>query len=168
MAFAFLQQGPGMSFGMNVEGEQQFLVGLQTILRKVKDIRPLAKPYDWVLRKSVGSRFESEGAQKERWAALAPSTVADRIRRGFPGEHPILVRTGDLLRSLILRSHGRHILEAHKQYVDYGSTVSYAVYPQTGTSRMPRRAMILVTASDLNQLVRFTRMHVMDEKIFEG
>ncbi len=30
------------------------------------------------------------------WVDLADSTVAERVRKGFPGEHPILIRYGDL------------------------------------------------------------------------
>jgi len=41
--------------------------------------------------------FDTE--REGTWAPLAEYTVQERLRLGFPGEHPILVRTGRLMRS---------------------------------------------------------------------
>ena len=45
----------------------------------------------------IGQRFidQADGTGKQ-WAGLAPSTVKDRIKKGFPGSSPILIRTGKL------------------------------------------------------------------------
>jgi len=45
--------------------------------------------------------FETESAGGTPWQQLARSTVYERITLGFPGEHPILVRTGRYMRTWV-------------------------------------------------------------------
>ncbi len=40
--------------------------------------------------------YRSEGKQVGGWAQLAQQTVADRAKRGYGGEHPIMIRQGSL------------------------------------------------------------------------
>jgi hypothetical protein len=42
--------------------------------------------------------FQGEGNMVGGWAALAERTVRERESRGFGGEHPIMIRYGDLKR----------------------------------------------------------------------
>lgn len=42
------------------------------------------------------ANFDTEGGSVGGWADLAERTVSDRISKGFGGEHPILIRYGDL------------------------------------------------------------------------
>lgn len=57
---------------------------------------------DPLLRKSIEERFASEGdAASGPWAPLAEATVARREAAGFPGAHPINVRTGAMKRHLV-------------------------------------------------------------------
>jgi len=42
------------------------------------------------------SNFQSEGSMVGGWEQLADRTVENRMLLGFPGEHPILYRYGDL------------------------------------------------------------------------
>lgn len=49
------------------------------------------------MRKRISDRFASEGDDVTGpWAALQDATVSIRESKGFPGEHPINKRTGDL------------------------------------------------------------------------
>ena len=54
--------------------------------------------------------FEMEG-YPEKWAPLAPSTVRQRRRLGFAGEHMILQRTRELKRSVVERGHPYNLNE---------------------------------------------------------
>jgi hypothetical protein len=45
----------------------------------------------------VLERFKTEGKSAgQSWVALSPSTIKERIKLGFPGQHPILMRSGTL------------------------------------------------------------------------
>lgn len=58
---------------------------------------------DFIREAGIKEIFDREGIPP--WAFLALPTVKQRIRLGFPGTHPILVRTGELRASLITRGH---------------------------------------------------------------
>lgn len=62
-------------------------------------------------RRGIALNFATESAGGEPWPHLAPMTVEERRSLGFPGEHPILVRSGRLKRSLIERSHPLNITD---------------------------------------------------------
>lgn len=48
----------------------------------------------------ITANFDDESLQGVKWIELADRTIAERIALGFPGEHPILYRTGALFMSL--------------------------------------------------------------------
>ena len=57
---------------------------------------------DPILRRRTETRFASEGDEiSGKWLSLRPFTVSERERHGFPGEHPINVRTGEMKRHLL-------------------------------------------------------------------
>ena len=158
-----------MILNLEFAGEKQVSAGLTGILKRIKDIRPLAKPWDWRLRRNVERHFRGEGTHKGGWASLAASTQIQRARMGYPSDHPILVRTGDLKRSLISRSHSKHILTANRKFIEFGSEIPYALWHQTGTDRpMPARKMLLISAKDLSRMVEDARRFIMDNRIFKG
>lgn len=60
------------------------------------------------LRGTFKKQFDQEGAylNGSEWKSLADSTVKQRIALGFGGRHPILQRTGTLMRSFIGKGMG--------------------------------------------------------------
>lgn len=92
--------------------------------------------------------FETEGAAgRGSWPALAPATLRDRARRGFP-PGPIHVRTGALK---------AHVLAAPATITRTGSTVTLRIRPgdtvdgvpkyralALGTDRIPSRPMVAI------------------------
>lgn len=80
----------------------------------------------------IGSYQDAEGPFGA-WANLAPSTVDDRLRKGFSPDDPLL-RTGDLR-----RSYGRKVAGATAVV---GSTSPIALYQEQGTSTIPPRAVV--------------------------
>lgn len=55
----------------------------------------VAIPY---IQDRMDNRFDGEGDDVVgRWQQLAPSTVSIRAAAGFPGDHPINYRTGEML-----------------------------------------------------------------------
>lgn len=80
-----------------------------TGLRLGEKLRRLSQEGKLIARSAIASATRDlieEGFELEReprqaaWPALLPSTVARRLRGGFPGAHPILTRTGALRRSI--------------------------------------------------------------------
>lgn len=83
---------------MKAEGQR-----LADRLRRLRRPLPeLTEPLAEVVRAGFQQNFEQEREGGGRaWNPLAPSTVRERIRLGFPGKHPILVRTGRYKRSFL-------------------------------------------------------------------
>jgi hypothetical protein len=67
------------------------------------------------------------------WANLAPSTVDDRIRKGFTPDDPLL-RTGGLRDSYGHKTQGAMAV--------VGSPSLIALYMEQGNSKMPARAVV--------------------------
>lgn len=169
MPIQFSELGHGLFIKFEVQGETQVAMMLTGVAGKVKDFRPLAPKVDDIMRKDVEDTFEREGEGRLKWADLAPSTIASRIRRGFPGAHPILVNTGWLKGAFIERYHPAHIIDAHLQYIDFGARVSYAPYHQDPSrsqyveSGLPRRAMIYIITRTVSNLIQAFRQYILKE-----
>lgn len=104
-----------------------------------------------------------------RWARLKPSTVRDRIRQGFNGTRPILVRTGALYGGAREAVQGSFKLSGIKWDVNQ-IDVSYAKYHQQGGGKLPRRAFfndptaeeLLPTMNRVRELVRMKIRKLME------
>ena len=100
-----------------------------------------------------GGRVVSTGSGG-RWADLAPSTVAERERKGYGGAHPIEWRDGTLAESLATRGALGNVSQVDKTRGVFGTTVPYAGYQQTGTSKMPARKIVGLTRQRKEAIVR--------------
>ncbi len=135
-------------------------------------VRPLI---DFVREVGINEIFDREGIPS--WALLALPTVKQRLRLGFPGTHPILVRTGSLRASLTERGHPHNIEVIQKQggnvMMVLGTTdprfgVLHAGWP---ARRIPARPMLpvggfmraLMTRAEADILV-----HRFDEVVKRG
>jgi phage gpG-like protein len=101
----------------------------------LEDFGPLWERFDKVMEQVEGDRFDTEG--HGLWPALADSTLAGKLRLGYPAQ--ILLRTGDLRESLVDPARASH-KERFEMW--WGTDVSYAQYHQEGTDRMPERQVI--------------------------
>jgi phage gpG-like protein len=82
----------------------------------------------WVLR-----NFQRGGSlQTPNWAPLKPSTAKQKARKGYSSTP--LIRTGHLRQSF------RPFYS--REQAGIGSEVPYGKYHETGTSRLPQRAMM--------------------------
>jgi phage gpG-like protein len=82
----------------------------------------------WVLR-----NFQSGGSmQTPSWAPLKPKTAERKAKQGYSSTP--LIRTGHLRQSF------RPFYD--NQQAGVGSEVPYSQYHETGTSRLPQRAML--------------------------
>lgn len=63
---------------------------------------------DAAVREGFRQNFSFQGGPSGAWRPLAARTVLERIRLGYPGTRPILVRSGDYMRSFVNAGHRDH------------------------------------------------------------
>jgi hypothetical protein len=101
--------------------------------------------------------FSAEGSRRGKWRALAPSTVIDRQRRGYGGQHPILVRTGDLRASFVQRGAKDHVeefqLTAQGWRILAGSASEIGFFQELGTQRIPPRPITELTGGAEQRII---------------
>jgi phage gpG-like protein len=134
--------------------------GIATVQQKFAtygaDVKDLSVPFTEIaddLQADFTLNMATEGALfGGGWAPLAPSTIADRVRKGY-GAGPILYRTGALANSLSGDNSGA-IKEVTPASVTVGTAVPYAGYHQTGTKKMPMRRIIGLSWARRSLIVR--------------
>lgn len=109
------------------------------------------------IRQGFQASFTREGSRAGQWRALAPSTVLDRRRRGFAGDHPILVRSGSLRASFVDGGNSAHNEEFQAQPNGWrlvaGSNHPLAPFHEFGTRRMAARSITDLTDADEGRIV---------------
>ncbi len=93
---------------------------------------------DWWARENR-KHFTGRGQRWHTpWPPLAPATIAEKIRLGFPTDP--LVRTGRMRSHLVSRPLGFERLS--QTSVVAGTRLERAVFHQRGTKYMPRRQLV--------------------------
>lgn len=107
---------------------------LLNIDKAVKNMKPAMNDIGTRLIKEYEGSFDKQASvEGERWKALSPATIAQRIRMGF-GSSPILVRTGALKKGFF------KTVKALSVYVS--NKVKYYQAHQLGEGRNPQRKML--------------------------
>ena len=138
---------------VSIEGAQVTTDLLGSIAARVADTAPLAVALQRVFLDVEAERFDAEGPG---WADLAPSTLAQKARKGYPSN--ILEATGALKRSLTEAGAAGCIFLP--MFGDATTSVTFgtdlrppkpgkgwegtalAAFHQLGTTRMPSRPVI--------------------------
>lgn len=98
------------------------------------------------MRQAIYENFSNESGDGVAWVPLAQQTVEEREFLGFPGTNPILIRTGDLLNSLINPNDADHVEDitatAAGFTVDIGTMDSRAGELNNGSGRIPARPFL--------------------------
>jgi len=98
-----------------------------------------------LVHRTIEEAFEAEDTSGLPWAPLAVATVKERVRLGYGGAHPILVREGTLESSLINSDDPRQILDIQEsggdRSVRIGSDDPRFGWHQEGTGHIPARPM---------------------------
>lgn len=112
------------------------------------------------LERSTARQFASEGAYGSGgWAALAPSTVAEKQAGGWPPT--ILERTGEMKDSFLVDDHPEHIAIAMRDQGWWGSSSAIAHYHQDGTDLMPQRRIIQPPEGSRAYMVRIMQRYAL-------
>lgn len=115
----------------------QAIATLEDLLERYQDPSPLMQAWAEIVKQGLDKWFTQERSPGgQPWAALAPVTVAARIKRGYT---PI--------RILQASGKGRSNIDVQtdrKQVRVYfgGNNTSYMKYHLTGTKRMPARPFL--------------------------
>ena len=115
---------------------------MASILTKAAMVIPMAsreaveKAADIVLEqiRSEPGEYQTGAGPFASWSPLAPSTLEDKARHGWPSPSPEL-RSGDLR-----DSYEKTIVSNHEAHV--GSNSDIAVWQELGTKNMPARSII--------------------------
>lgn len=127
------------------------------------------KPVEEAVRMGFAANFASESAGDAAWDELAFDTILDRIVQGFPGQHPILVRTGDYRSSFVDSGNGDALYEFLNMgdgwVMEVGSSDSRVEELEGGTRRIPARLVtILSDASENNVFAALEQMIIRLEQ----
>jgi hypothetical protein len=106
----------------------------------------------WYIRQRFKRNFAEEG-YPDKWAQLRPRTVTERRKLGFGPAHPILVRTGDLMRGVTQVGHAHNISELKRRGAVLTLTLSSSDERfgrlSGGDETMAARPMVVLGESDL-------------------
>lgn len=139
-----------------VLGDVQLHRALSRIVSASND---LSKPFEDAgeeFRDIEEERFDNEGFG---WAALAASTIARKLR--LYGVKPILRATDALYKSLTIKGAAGNISRVFPLKAEFGTSIFYAIFHQTGTSRMPARPVILFREEDKHRFVRSIQRYMI-------
>ena len=129
-----------------IEQFGRILLEVEADFREI-DFEPTMKKMLPVLEAGEASAFANESTPGgAAWKPLAPATVARK------GHSKILIETGRLKKSLTGGGGDAVRATSHRGLV-FGTSVPYAAYHQSGTTRIPQREHTGMSEATLNQIV---------------
>lgn len=151
-----------VGFSFTIEGEEQVARMLSRTTEKINDLRPFLDGVSTFLSTvAMAEQFSTEGGRTGGWAALSPRYAEDKLQRW--GSQPILVASGRMRQSLTGGGAGSVSRQIGGDTLEFGTSVPYARFHQSGTSRMPQRRIM-----DLADADRRTIMKMLQQHLFTG
>lgn len=151
-----------MIIQLSALGEEQISREILRVGQYAGDATPAMTLLARFWYKELAKNFDTAGRHASGgWAPLKPATVADKRRRGL--DRRILHATLRLRRSLTQAGapDGIRVITAHSAAI--GTTVPYARFHQSGTSKMPRRRPL-----ELNEQARKRSVKIVQRYIITG
>lgn len=128
------------------------------------------RPIQQTIRAGFAFNFAAERGDDRPWAPLAPVTMRERRRLGFPPDHPILVRRGEYRDSFTEEGHPQHVSEwnagAGRWTIEEGSRDERIEHLEIGTWRIPARPVTIIGRSGEDMLK--TILDLMFDQWFEA
>lgn len=141
-------------------GDEEVLELLRTMRRRAQDLRAVFDEFGDYYAAFHFFRFARSGQfiGTKRWAPLDPKY---KMRKTATyGARPILVATGALMASLNHRPFDVDRIGPRR--AEFGTSVKYAKYHQTGTRFMPKRPIIVpLTKAQLRLLEKIVVDHIL-------
>ena len=108
------------------------------------------------MRAIVRENFATESGDGQAWQELARSTVEERESLGYPGEHPILIRSGDLFESATNPNDSGHIERVEPDLTGFSVTIGTndprARKLNDGAGRIPARPFMTADSEQFDIL----------------
>jgi phage gpG-like protein len=145
-----------MLIDVSLSGDKQVQRRLLRIGGRAVHARPAFEMLATWLMGLEREQFESEGQRSSGgWAPLAESTVKAK------GDSSILFDTGAEMASFTERGDPNQTLWATDEFLLFGAKLPYPGFQQTGTSRMPQRRPLELTAADRLVPPRIIQAHIL-------
>ena len=125
-------------------GDERFVRGFSRFLDEIKDFSPVFEMLFDDFQQVNAKNFSKQGTP-EAWKPLSPD-YAEWKAKVRPGR-PILVFDGHLKAALTGISPFT-IKKIGKHEAEFGTSLPYADYHQTGRGRLPRRKPVQITEAD--------------------
>lgn len=126
-----------------IDGIQTVEAQFATFGKLIETLEPAWTTIGYELLDDFNLQFTSEGGVFGEWDALAASTVRDRERKGYGGEGPIEVRTGELKAAVTQRGAPGNVFEVNGMTATFGVEMPLAEWQHYGTSRgIPPRPLV--------------------------
>lgn len=148
----------GAELRINVPGDDltRYRSRLLQLKRRAQDPQPAFDAFGEYMLGRIDMRFRRGGVP--RWAPLAPSTIADKMRQGY-GDKPTLVRTGRLRRSFRARTTKRTLQIINRR--SRGGVSLYRVHQEGAPgANIPRRQMVAYGRTEQQRLSAIMRRHL--------
>lgn len=151
-----------INLALQVEGQDKLLEALDELELTFKDFRPLFREAAKLFYEFEKEAFDSEGDSSAagEWEELSPLYELIKEQR-YPGK-TILRRTDALYRSLTQPNARGSIRRVTETELLVGTSIDYALWHQTGTSRMPARPVIALTDQQNRRMATFLRRGLAD------
>jgi phage gpG-like protein len=130
---------------VKIFGDKETIAKLNKLDKSFSSWKPeLQQVGDFLKAFYQSAVFETEGGVfGARWAALNPSYEFYK-RKKWAGRG-ILVRSGDLQKG--------YEMKVADTYVELKNVMDYAIYHQTGTSKMPQRLLVRLDNDRKNEII---------------
>lgn len=147
--------GGQVEFRFKNPQKTDFAVAVEHYGKAASDWGPVFDAFGPYMLRSINRNFEAEGRPR-RWRKLRPSTIRERIRKGF-GARPILKRKGKLKKGFKYQP-GKTVFRLYNR-------VPYFPHHQFGAPRahIPARRMIVLLTQDKAAFTRVARKHLRME-----
>ena len=108
------------------------------------------QPVQEAIRAGFAENFDTESAGGQPWAQLALPTVIERVLLGYPGEHPILQRSGNYRSTFVDGGNAEHISDIDYQAgltsVFEGSANVMVEWHEDGNDKLPARPVLVMSS----------------------
>lgn len=140
-------------FSFEVQGKKEFDRAFNRVEEHIEDLRPVWPHVSREMFSIMDEQFKSEGAKGRsgQWKKLS-ADYAKWKSLNYPGQ-PILQRSGRLVAALTNKT-GDTVLIEDKQEFGFGTSLFYAAFHQTGTSKMPAREIFSFSDESRTRLMK--------------